>query len=85
MTGLNGDIALRAQRVLIGIVGLAAVVALVRRRRASGRPVRLSLEFLIACFSLALVTLVAATIMLSVGAPGKHEARGALPCWAWRL
>ena len=75
VTGLDGDIALRAQRAAIGVVGLAAVVALVSRRRASGRPVRLSLEFLIACFSLALVTLVAATIMLSVGAPGKHEVR----------
>jgi signal transduction histidine kinase len=76
LTGRDGDIALRAQRAAIGIVGLAAVVALVLRRRASGRPVRLSLEFLVACFSLALVTLVAATIMLSVGAPGRHEVRG---------
>ena len=75
VTGLDGDIALRAQRAAIGVVGLAAVVALVSRRRASGRPVRLSLEFLVACFSFALVTLVAATIMLSVGAPGKHEVR----------
>jgi signal transduction histidine kinase len=75
LTGRDGDIALRAQRAAIGIVGLAAVVALVLRRRASGRPVRLSLEFLVACFSLALVTLAAATIMLSVGAPGRHEVR----------
>jgi signal transduction histidine kinase len=75
VTGRNGDIALRAQRAAIGVVGLAAVAALVSRRRASGRPVRLSLEFLIACFSLALVALVTATIMLSVKAPGRHEAR----------
>jgi signal transduction histidine kinase len=75
VTGRDGDIALRAQRAGIGVVGLTAVVALVLRRKASGRPVRLSLEFLIACFSLALVTLVAATIMLSVGAPGRHEVR----------
>jgi len=74
-TGRSGDIALRAQRTAIGIVGLAAVVALVSRRKASGRPVRLSLEFLVACFSLALVALVAATIMLSVKAPGRHEVR----------
>lgn len=77
VTGRDGDIALRAQRAAIGIVGLAAVVALFLRRRASGRPVRLSLEFIVACFSLALVTLVAATIMLSVGAPGRHEVRWA--------
>jgi signal transduction histidine kinase len=75
VTGRNGDIALRAQRAAIGVVGLAAVVALVLRRRASGRPVRLSLEFLIACFSLALVALVAGTIMLSLEAPGRHEVR----------
>ena len=49
--------------------------ALVLRRRASGRPVRLSLEFLVVCFSLALVTLVAAIIMLSLGAPGTDEVR----------
>jgi signal transduction histidine kinase len=75
VTGRNGDVALRAQRAAIGVVGLAAVVSLISRRRASGRPVRLSLEFLVACFSLALVTLVAATIMLSLGAPGRHEVR----------
>jgi signal transduction histidine kinase len=75
VTGRGGDIALGAQRVAIGVVALAAVVALVLRRRASGRPIRLSLEVLVACFSLALVTLVAATMMVAVGAPGKHEAR----------
>lgn len=75
VTGRNGDLVLTAQRAAIGVVGLAAVVALLARRRASGRPIRLSLEFLVACFSLALVTLVAATIMLSLGAPGMSEVR----------
>jgi signal transduction histidine kinase len=75
VTGRNGEIALQAQRAAMGVTALAAVVALVSRRTVSGRPVRLSLEFLIACFTLALVALVAASIMVALGAPGKHEAR----------
>ena len=75
VTGRSGDFAIAAQRAAIGVVGLGAVAALVSRRRASGRPVRLSLEFLVACFSLALAALVAAIIMVSLGAPGRDEAR----------
>jgi signal transduction histidine kinase len=73
--GADGGAVVQAQRGSVAIVGLAAVAALISRRRASGRPPRLSLELLIVCFALALVALVAGTLMLSVGAPGTYPVR----------
>jgi signal transduction histidine kinase len=73
--GADGAAVIRAQRAGVAIVGLAAVGALISRRRASGRPLRLSLELLVVCFALALVGMVAGTLMLSVGAPGTYSVR----------
>jgi signal transduction histidine kinase len=75
VAGRDGAEVLRAQRVLIGIVALGAVSALISRRRASGRPLRRSFEMLVVCFVLSLFALMAGTIMVSVGAPGRHEVR----------
>ena len=73
--GADGAAVVQAQRAGVAIVGLAALGALVSRRRASGRPLRLSLEVLVVCFALALVGMVAGTLMLSVGAPGTYPVR----------
>jgi signal transduction histidine kinase len=73
--GQSGDLALQAQRVGTGVVALGAVAALISRRRASAERRRRSIRLLIACFGLAMVALVAGTVMISVGAPGRHEMR----------
>jgi signal transduction histidine kinase len=75
LAGADGAAVVQAQRAAVAVVGLAAVGALVSRRRASGRPLRLSLELLVVCFALALVALVAGTLMVSVGAPGTFPVR----------
>jgi signal transduction histidine kinase len=75
LAGADGAAAVRAQRAAVAVVGLAAIGALISRRRASGRPLRRSLELLVVCFALALVGVVAGTLMLSVGAPGTHAVR----------
>ena len=75
VTGRDGDAVVLVQRAAVALVALGAVGALISRRRASGRPIRLSLELLVVCFGLALVALVAGTVMLSVEAPGRHEVR----------
>ena len=75
VTGRDGDVVVLVQRAAVALVALGAVGALISRRRASGRPIRLSLELLVVCFGLALVALVAGTVMLSVEAPGRHEVR----------
>jgi signal transduction histidine kinase len=74
-SGRDGAVVVQAQRIGVAIVALAAVAALISRRRASGRPVRGSFELLVFCFGLALVALVTGTLMLSLGAPGRHEVR----------
>jgi signal transduction histidine kinase len=73
--GADGAAVVQAQRAGVALVGLAAVGALISRRRTSGRPLRLSPELLVVCFALALVGLVAGTLMLSVGAPGTYPVR----------
>ncbi len=73
--GRDGDVVVLVQRAAVALVALAAVGALISRRRASGRSIRLSLELLVVCFALALVALVAGTVMVSVEAPGRHEVR----------
>lgn len=75
LAGADGAAVVQVQRAAVAVVGLAAVGALISRRRASGRPLRLSLELLVVCFALALVGLVAGTLMLSVGAPGTFPVR----------
>jgi signal transduction histidine kinase len=75
LAGADGADVVRAQRAAVAIVGLAAVGALISRRRASGRPLRRSLELLVVCFALALLALVAGILMLSVGAPGTVPVR----------
>ena len=71
--GANG--VLTAQRVVVAGVVLGALVALVARRRESGRPLRLSLELLIACFALGMVGLAAGIVMKSFAVPGRNEVR----------
>jgi signal transduction histidine kinase len=75
LTGRDGDVVVLVQRAAVALVVLGAVGALISRRRASGPPIRRSLELLVVCFGLALVALVAGTVMLSVDAPGRHEVR----------
>ncbi len=75
VTGRDGDFVVLVQRAGVALVALGAIGALISRRRASGRPIRLSLELLVICFGLALLALVAGTLMLSVEAPGRHEVR----------
>jgi signal transduction histidine kinase len=75
VTGRDEAVVLQLQRAAVALVALGAVGALISRRRASGRPIRRSLELLVVCFGLALVALVAGTVMLSLGAPGRHEVR----------
>jgi hypothetical protein len=70
--GRDEAVVLQLQRAAVALVALGAVGALISRRRASGRPIRRSLELLVVCFGLALVALVAGTVMLSLGAPGRH-------------
>jgi signal transduction histidine kinase len=74
-SGRDGTVAVQAQRIGVAIVALGAVAALISRRRAVGRPARGSFELLVLCFGFALLALVAGTLMLSVGAPGRHEVR----------
>ena len=75
--GRDGAAVVQAQRAAVATVALGAVSALISRRRASGRPLRGSLDLLVVCFGLALLALVAGTVMLSLGAPGRHEMRWA--------
>ena len=85
-TGRSGDVVLTAQRAATGVVAPRGRRGLRLAQESVGPSGRFSLEFLVACFSLALATLVAATIMVSLGAPGRDEARGSpSPWWAWRL
>ena len=71
----GANAALQVQRGTIAAVVLGAIGALVSRRRATGRPLRRSLELLVACFGLALAGLVIGIVMLTVGAPGTNVVR----------
>ena len=71
----GADFAKNAQRAAIAAIALGALGALVSRRRSSGRPFRLSLEPLVACFALALVGLGVGIVMLALGAPGTDLVR----------
>jgi signal transduction histidine kinase len=75
IAGRDGHAVVPVQRAAVALVVLGAVGALISRRRASGRPIRRSLELLVVCFALALLALVVGTLMLSVEAPGRHEVR----------
>jgi signal transduction histidine kinase len=59
-----------AQRAAVVVFALAALAALVGRRRSSGRPLRVSRELLVASFVLALIGLAIGIAMKAVGAPG---------------
>ena len=78
--GANG--VLTAQRVVVAAVVLGALGALVSRRRASGRPLRLSLELLVACFVLAMVGLAVGIVMGSSRFPGGTRCGGSHLAWS---
>jgi signal transduction histidine kinase len=67
--------ALQAQRGLVFVVALGALVVLVWRRRSSGRPLRGSLELLVASYALALGGLAIGLVMKTSAAPGTDVVR----------
>jgi len=62
--------ALNVQRAAVILVALGALAVLVARRRSSGRPLRGSIDLLVASFVLALVGVSLGILMSALGAPG---------------
>ncbi|HEY8192834.1 MAG TPA: histidine kinase [Gaiellaceae bacterium] len=63
-------LALNLERAAIVLIALAALGLLVARRRSAGRPLRGSIDLLVASFMLALVGVAVGILMSAFGAPG---------------
>jgi signal transduction histidine kinase len=66
---------LNTQRTAVVAVALCAFAVIVRRRRASGRPLHASLDLLIISFGLTILALAFGLVMKGFGIPGKDFVR----------
>lgn len=68
-------VALNVQRAAVILIAVSALAMLVVRRRSSGRPLRGSIDLLVACFVLALVGVALGILLSAFGAPGSTVIR----------